>query len=139
MSYLDSGAEAKVGRIAEPLPKGNTWYHARVCFADVKPRCLREGVSQSCLSPLTRKALASRRQGAEGVTRTPTQTSLLRTKIFTPETDQYVRRVGRPCREWFKEVLHETISLFGSIEAASTEATYPKRWRLALSYHLFFV
>ena len=57
---------------------------------------------------------------------------------LTPVTDQYVRRVGRPAKEWVKEVIQESVSLFGNIEYASAVAQDKPTWNEALSQKLGF-
>ena len=67
----------------------------------------------------------------------------LRTAAFipgtnSPATERYVRRVGRPAKEWVREVSLETASLFGSLEAALPHAMLKETWNDALSDKLLF-
>ena len=55
---------------------------------------------------------------------------------FVPVTDHFVRRVGRPCREWVRETLQETTALFGSLEVAIAQAEDKSRWNSALTHKL---
>ena len=45
-----------------------------------------------------------------------------------PATEQFVRRVGRPRKEWTKEALAESVRLFGSLDAACTAAQDKFEW-----------
>jgi hypothetical protein len=49
-----------------------------------------------------------------------------------PVTDAYVRRVGRPCKEWVREQMQETVKLFDSVRAAEQRARCKGRWSAAL-------
>ena len=51
---------------------------------------------------------------------------------WIPITDQVVRRVGRPCKEWIKEVLADAVHIFGSLESAIAASTDKLTWNLAL-------
>ena len=52
--------------------------------------------------------------------------------IWIPVTDRYVRRVGRPCKEWVKEVMNDTLTLFGCLESAVCHAVDKTTWDAAL-------
>ncbi len=61
----------------------------------------------------------------------------LRNACFVPgtwtlATDRYVRRVGRPCKEWTKDTVRDVTALFGSLELASTQARRKLTWNAAL-------
>ena len=67
----------------------------------------------------------------------------LRTAAFipgtnTPATERFVRRVGRPAKEWVREAFCETASLFGSLEAALPQAMLKETWNAALLDKLSF-
>jgi hypothetical protein len=67
----------------------------------------------------------------------------LRTAAFipgtsTPATERFVRRVGRPAKEWVREAVRETASLFGSLEAALPQAMLKETWNVALLDKLSF-
>ena len=57
---------------------------------------------------------------------------------FVPVTEQYVGRVGRPSKEWVREVLQDTISLFGSMQSASASAQNKLSWNGMLTEKLGF-
>jgi hypothetical protein len=57
---------------------------------------------------------------------------------FVPVTEQYVRRVGRPSKEWVREVIQDTTSLFGSMESASASAQNKASWNSVLTDKLGF-
>ena len=50
----------------------------------------------------------------------------------TPATERYVRRVGRPSKEWVKEAIDDTALLFGSLDAAKPLAMQKVTWNSAL-------
>ena len=65
----------------------------------------------------------------------------LRSSCFVPgswtlATDQYVRRVGRPCREWTRDAVQEITALFGSLELAVPVAEQKMSWNAALTEKL---
>ena len=45
-----------------------------------------------------------------------------------PATEQYVRRVGRPRKEWVKQTISECAALFGSLDAAVALAKDKGTW-----------
>lgn len=47
---------------------------------------------------------------------------------FVPVAEQYVRRVGRPSKERVREVIQETIALFGNTASASASAQNQFSW-----------
>ena len=49
-----------------------------------------------------------------------------------PATERFVRRVGRPSKEWVKETILDVISLFGSLQAATQFAASKNMWNDAL-------
>jgi len=55
-----------------------------------------------------------------------------------PVTDQYVRRVGRPSKEWVREVMQEAISLFGDMALANAAAQDKPTWNRWLAEKLGF-
>ena len=55
-----------------------------------------------------------------------------------PASEQFVRRVGRPNKDWTSEVLKDVVLLFGSIAGASDIAQDARRWRHALRHKLGF-
>ena len=55
-----------------------------------------------------------------------------------PATDQYVRRIGRPCREWARELIADSCALFGNLVAAQEAALHKTTWSAALSQRLGF-
>ena len=59
-------------------------------------------------------------------------------KTFLPITDRYVRRVGRPSKEWVRELVQETISLFGDMSVANAAAQCKSTWNELLAVKLGF-
>ena len=55
---------------------------------------------------------------------------------FVPTTEQYVRRVGRPCREWLKDTIAQVCQLSGSLLAASVVAAQKSTWNDELTKKL---
>jgi hypothetical protein len=53
-----------------------------------------------------------------------------------PATDRYVRRVGRPCKEWIKETIAEASIRFGSMQQVVALAACKTTWNAALSIEL---
>ena len=51
----------------------------------------------------------------------------------TAATERYVRRVGRPRREWITDLTRCAGTLFGSMQAAKQIAQQPKSWKAAVS------
>ena len=49
-----------------------------------------------------------------------------------PATERFVRRVGRPCKEWVQEQLSDVTSLFGSIQTAMLSVANKHMWNSAL-------
>ena len=49
-----------------------------------------------------------------------------------------MRRVGRPSKEWVREVIQDTILVFGSMEFASASAQNKPSWNSALTDKLGF-
>ena len=67
----------------------------------------------------------------------------LRTAAFIPgtnaaPTERFVRRVGRPAKEWIREATNETVALLGSLEAALPHAMLKETWNAALFVKLTF-
>jgi len=93
--------------------------------------------------PMATQLLRKRRLQLFGkVLRCPSG-DLLRDSCFVPHTwipavDQFVRRVGRPSKEWVKDVLQDTTCLFGSMEMASRLASEKDSWSEALFDKLGF-
>ena len=58
--------------------------------------------------------------------------------ILYPLNDFYVRRVGRPNKEWVKEVMPDVCALFGSLEQASIHAAQKNEWNRIISEKLGF-
>ena len=46
-----------------------------------------------------------------------------------PATDRYVRRVGRPRREWVPHVIAEALGAIGGEETLTRQATNTRAWR----------
>ena len=57
---------------------------------------------------------------------------------YISTTEQFVRRVGRPSKEWVRESLADVCSLFGSVDAASHLASNKEQWNMALQNRLMF-
>ena len=55
-----------------------------------------------------------------------------------PATEQYVRRVGRPSKEWVRECIADAASLFGSTHEAAQIAQSRQAWNIALQSKLGF-
>ena len=55
-----------------------------------------------------------------------------------PASEQFVRRVGRPSKDWTTEVLTDVIALFGSVACANEIAQDCLRWKQALRHKLGF-
>ena len=53
-----------------------------------------------------------------------------------PATDQYVRRVGRPSKEWVKETKLEASIQFGSMQQVLALAAHKATWNAALLANL---
>ena len=68
----------------------------------------------------------------------PLQLACFMPRTLIPVTDQYVRRVGRPSKEWVKEAIGETVSCFGSLQHAQALATQKSTWNAALRTKLGF-
>ena len=58
---------------------------------------------------------------------------------LTPATEQFIRRVGRPAKEWVKEVSNDVILLCGSLDAAETLAQHKRFWTNMLKDKLGFL
>ena len=59
-------------------------------------------------------------------------------QTLIPVTDQYVRRVGRPSKEWVREIMQDAISLFGNMSTASAAAQDKPIWNQSLAEKLGF-
>ena len=57
---------------------------------------------------------------------------------FVPLTERYVRRLGRPCKEWTKTVMADAIRLFGSSVEVWRLAQSKPGWNKALYLHFEF-
>ena len=57
---------------------------------------------------------------------------------WIPVTDQYVRRVGRPSKEWVRELIQEAVSLFGHMSSANVAAQDKTIWNALLAEKLGF-
>ena len=55
---------------------------------------------------------------------------------FYPVNDFHVRRVGRPSKEWLKEMIPDVIAFFGSLELASEHAADKLHWKSVVSQKL---
>ena len=53
-----------------------------------------------------------------------------------PTTDQCVRRIGRPCREWARALIADSCALFGNLVAAQEAVVHKTTWDAALSQRL---
>ena len=109
-------------------------YVSRVSNATVRAR--------ACYTPATDLLLKRRLQQLGKVLRSP-EGHPLRTAAFIPNTlmpatERFVRRVGRPCKEWVREAISETSSLFGSLDAALPLAMQKTTWDNALLQKLGF-
>ena len=49
-----------------------------------------------------------------------------------PTTERYVRRVGRPCKEFVTEMLQQSMRLFGNVDSAAAVASNKQAWNHAL-------
>ena len=58
----------------------------------------------------------------------PLHTACFIPGTFVPATDRFVRRVGRPCREWVREMVADAVSLFGSMAQAKELAKQKATW-----------
>ena len=99
-------------------------------------------LQRSCYIPATRLLHKRRLQQFGKILRSP-EGHPLRTATFIPNTmipttERYVRRIGRPCKEWTREVIPEITSLFGSLEAARTVTMQKELWNNALFDKLGF-
>ena len=68
---------------------------------------------------------------------------LLRVASFIPNTtapatECFVRRVGRPSKEWIREVTLEAIAVFGSLDAAISSAAQKVVWDNILCQKMCF-
>jgi len=93
--------------------------------------------------PLATSLLQKRRLQLLGKILRCDGTHPLRASVFVPHTtipatDSFIRRVGRPSKEWVKEVCEEAAVLFGSLEAAMTKTLEKDLWNAALSEKLCF-
>ena len=59
-------------------------------------------------------------------------------RTLEPATNRYVRRVGRPCREWVPEAIRECRSIFGSMQHAQALAVDKNIWNAELYKHFGF-
>ena len=57
---------------------------------------------------------------------------------FVPVTEQYVRRVGRPSKEWVREVMQKAAALFGNMVSASAAEQNKPNWNSRLTEKLGF-
>ena len=57
---------------------------------------------------------------------------------WVPVTDRYVRRVGRPGKEWVRELIQVAIALFGNMDAASAAAQDKTSWNTLLTEKMTF-
>ena len=55
---------------------------------------------------------------------------------LVPATDRYVRRVGRPCKEFVKEMLQQSVRIFGDVAAAASAASNKRAWSCMLKLHV---
>ena len=67
----------------------------------------------------------------------------IRTCCFLPNTlyplnDFYVRRVGRPSKEWMKQVMPDICTMFRSLEEASAHTVDKNHWKRVVSEKLGF-
>jgi len=62
----------------------------------------------------------------------PLRDSCFAPDSWTPAVDRYVRRVGRPCKEWVTEVMRDSVQLFGSFQSALAIAAERDCWNAAL-------
>ena len=59
-------------------------------------------------------------------------------RTLEPATNRYVRRVGRPCREWVPEAIRDCRSIFGSMQNAQVLAIDKQIWNAELYKHFCF-
>ena len=52
---------------------------------------------------------------------------------WVPATDRYVRRVGRPAREWIKEVMREAVVAYGSWDAVLADSQNKPSWKQSVT------
>ena len=110
--------------IPEPLPEENHWSQPCIHFSYFHR-------TATCL--LSKRRL----QFFGNVLRVPSGHPL-RDACFiphtlTPVTEQYVRRVGRPSKEWVKETIAEASMLFGSMQQVGALGACSGIWNAALS------
>ena len=55
-----------------------------------------------------------------------------------PATERFVRRVGRPSKEWIRETTRDVVLLFGSLHAAGPVAASKHTWNDALVDKMVF-
>ena len=58
--------------------------------------------------------------------------------ILRPATEQYVRRVGRPCKEWIPFVFGEATRICGSLALVQALATDVQKWRAYVNKSVSF-
>lgn len=112
-------------------------------------KCLRQvvGVKTAYLSRVSNASVLERAQSLPAsellvraqllqlgkIIRAPRCSPLFSTSFFgehwQPAVDQFIRRVGRPRKEWVPEVVAEGIRMVGSKEALITAATDVTSWR----------
>ena len=68
----------------------------------------------------------------------PLKTASFIPNTTIPATELYVRRVGRPCKEWVVDALRDAALLFGSVHAATPLAMQKQAWNTALTDKLGF-
>ena len=51
---------------------------------------------------------------------------------FQPTTERYIRRVGRPAKEYVPELSKQVRTLFGSLETAARKASDEASWKLVI-------
>ena len=54
---------------------------------------------------------------------------------WLPATDRYVRRQGRPSKEWIPEVLKLSWRIFGSMQKVEELSANAQAWNAALQIH----
>ena len=57
---------------------------------------------------------------------------------FFPLNDYYVRKAGRPNKEWMKTMIPDICAVFGTIEHASELAANKAQWNSAVTQKLGF-
>ena len=111
------------------------------CIVGIGPSYVSQVSNASVLArvdyPIATELLKKRRLQLFGkILRSP-EGHPLRVASFIPDTtipatERFVRRVGRPSKEWIRETTLDVISLFGSLQLAAPLAASKNMWNDAL-------